>query len=399
MTTSNPLSSLWWLMPLLAGCSAGGPSPAPASTEEALCAGAPSADHDEDDEDLGPRHIFYIMMENHGTSEIIGNVVDAPFINQLASQYGLAQNYYGVTHPSLPNYLAAISGDFQGIWDDCAAGASVTCAPEEFVANSGDATASLLLTPAQVASASSTSHLFDGKNIVDQIEASGRTWKAYMQSIPSVGSTVEYAPTIGSTTVKLYAQKHDPFMYFSDVRNDAGRMNRIVGLDQFDKDITGKAGEVPSFVWISPDQCHDMHGVSPASAALVGLPSCGYPDSGLDHGAIKLGDDFLKETVSKIFASKAWQHDSVLVIAWDEDDYAGFAGCCGSPTTSGGAILGGANAPALVITSKHAKHRVSTVPYNHYSLLGTIQHVWGLGCLANTCGFKKSELMLPLFNP
>jgi hypothetical protein len=401
----NTSKTLWCLVPLLAAC--GSAESAVETSEQSLSApAAPEKQerHDRDRDDDGPRHIFYIMMENHGTDEIIGNIADAPFINQLASEHGVAANYFGVTHPSLPNYLAAVSGDFQGIWDDCAAGPAVTCAPEEFVTNSGDATSSLLLTPAEVASATTTPHWFHGKNIVDQIEWSGRTWKAYMQSIPSVGSTVEYAPTVttptGPTTVKLYAQKHDPFMYFTDIRNNPRRMRQIVGLDQFEKDIAGDDDDVPSFVWISPDQCHDMHGVSPSSAALVGLPTCGYPDSGLDHGAIQLGDTFLKETVTKIFASKAWKHhDSVLVIAWDEDDYAGYAGCCNSPTTTGGAILGGANAPALVITSKHTKHRVSHTPYNHYSLLGTIQRVWGLDCLANTCRFADSELMLPLFKP
>lgn len=398
--------TLCWLLPLMAAC--GSPERTPATTEQSLSAPAPASHHDrrdrdDDRDDDGPRHIFYIMMENHGTDELIGNIADAPFINRLASEYGVAANYFGVTHPSLPNYLAAISGDFQGIWDDCAAGPTVTCAPEEFVPNSGDATSSLSLTPAQIASASRTPHSFDGKNLVDQLEWSGRTWKAYMQSIPAVASTVEYAPTVttptGTTTVKLYAQKHDPFVYFSDIRNDARRMRNIVGLDQLDKDLAGDDDDVPSFVWISPDQCHDMHGVSPASAALIGLPACGYPDSGLDHGAIQLGDAFLKETVTKIFASSAWKHDSVLVIVWDEDDYAGYKGCCGSPTTTGGAILGGANAPALVVTSRHARHRVSNKPYNHYSLLGTIQRVWDLGCLANTCRFHDSELMLPLFRP
>src|SRR5262245_11458919 len=72
-----------------------------------------------------PDHIFFIMMENHATSQIIGNSADAPFINMLAQRYSLATNYHGVTHPSLPNYLAAISGDFQGIWDDCKAGMAV----------------------------------------------------------------------------------------------------------------------------------------------------------------------------------------------------------------------------------------------------------------------------------
>jgi hypothetical protein len=66
------------------------------------------------------------MMENHSASEIIGNTSDTPFLNQLANTYGTATSYYGVTHPSLPNYLAAISGSFQGIWDDCGAGASIT---------------------------------------------------------------------------------------------------------------------------------------------------------------------------------------------------------------------------------------------------------------------------------
>jgi hypothetical protein len=62
-----------------------------------------------------PDHIFFIMMENHPTNQIIENTADAPFTNQLAQRYSLAANYHGVTHPSLPNYLSAISGDFQGI--------------------------------------------------------------------------------------------------------------------------------------------------------------------------------------------------------------------------------------------------------------------------------------------
>jgi len=355
-----------------------------------------------DDDKNRFKHIFYIMMENHGTDEIIGNRDDAPYINSLADKYAVFTNYYGVTHPSLPNYLAAISGDFQGIWDDCKAGADVFCAPEEFVADSGDPTSSLLLTPAEVASATSTAHWFDGQNIVDQIEDSGRTWKAYMQSLPSTGSDVEYAPTdiVNGQPVarKLYAQKHNPFMYFSDIRNDKSRLKRIVPFSHFSDDLGRDDGEkVPNFVWISPDQCHDMHGVSPTNAVAVGLPSCGYPDAGLDHGAIQLGDEFLKHTVEKIMKSRAWDEGSAIVIAWDEDDYAGYAGCCQSPTTDGNQILGGARAPAIVITSKGAKHEVSDAPFNHYSLLGTIQKLWDLDCLANTCSFGPADLMTRFF--
>jgi hypothetical protein len=347
------------------------------------------------------KHIFYIMMENHGTAEIVGNTADAPYINQLIGQAALATNYYGVTHPSLPNYLAAISGDFQGIWDDCAAGATSTCAPEEFVANSGDPTAMQLLTDAEVASATMKVHMFDAPNLVDQLETAHLTWKAYMQGIPSVGSTDEYAPVDmvdgGAVPRKLYAQKHDPFMYFSSVRNNPQRMNLIVPFTQFATDIAGTS--IPSFVWISPDQCHDMHGVSPANAAAVGIPTCGYPASGLDHGAIKLGDDFLKDTVGKIQASSAWNEGAAIVIVWDEDDYAGYDGCCGSPAGVDGGVLGGAKAPAIVVVSKNGKQMTATDPYNHYSLLATIEKLWNLPCLANACNIPAAGLMTKMFQP
>ena len=344
------------------------------------------------------QHVFFVMMENHGTDEIIGNTADAPFINGLAARGGLATNYYGVTHPSLPNYLSMFSGSFQGIWDDCKAGGDVTCAPEEFVPDSGDATDTLLLTPEQIASASATPHMFDGRNLVDELEDSGRTWKAYMQSIPATGSTVEYWPydAVTGKPRKLYAQKHDPFMYFSDIRNDAARMQQIVGLDQLSTDLA--ADTVPSFVWISPDQCHDMHGLSAGNAAAVGIPECATPDTGLDHGPIALGDAFLQDTVQAITSSRAWtDDDAALVIVWDEDDYAGYAGCCDSPTTTGGAVLGGARAPAIVVTSKAPKASVTTKPSNHYSMLATIEHLWQLGCLGETCNFDDDQLLTEMF--
>ena len=273
-----------------------------------------------------PDHIFFIMMENHATNQIIGNTADAPFINQLAHRYSVATNYHGVTHPSLPNYLAAISGDFQGIWDDCKAGATITCPPEEFVVGAGDATDPTFslytnpssplykavppqLTPAEVASSSSKPHWFPGPTIVDQLEAKGMTWKAYMQSLPFTGADVEYWPSLGGTTYKLYAQKHDPFMYFSNIRESASRLANNVPLPQFDYDL--KTNNVPSFVWISPDQCNDMHGVG--NGAPLGYPECSYPASGLDHGAIQLGDAFLARTVTKIMNSAAWKKNSIIV--------------------------------------------------------------------------------------
>lgn len=347
----------------------------------------------------GPDHVFVIMMENHGTDQVIGNAADAPYITSLAQRYNVATNYHGVTHPSLPEYLSAISGSFQGIWDDCKAGANVTCAPEEFVPGSGDSTDQASLTPQQFASASATPHLFDGKNLVDQVEASGRTWKAYMQSMPSVGFQGEYAPVVGGKTVKLYAQKHNPFMYFSDINSPGNpRLNNVVPGDQLGTDLA--SGNVPNLVWISPDQCHDMHGVSPSSAALIGNPKCGYPDSGLDHGAIQLGDDYVKQTVEQITSSTTWKTTkSSIVLMWDENDYSGFSGGPGSPVGANGVVLGGGDAPLLVINSAAGPHHTSDKPADEYTVLATIQKLWHLGCLANTCSPTTSGSLVDLFRP
>jgi hypothetical protein len=354
-----------------------------------------------DKDDGKYQHIFVIMMENHSTDEIFGNTADAPFINRLASRYAISTDYFGVTHPSLPNYLAAISGDFQHIWDDCAAGPTVTCAPEEFGPTSGYTNGQEWLTPQEIVQATNTPHWFSDRTIVDQLEAHSMTWKAYMQSLPYPGYTGEYYPyeTVNGQQVpiKLYAQKHDPFMYFPAIRNNPERIERIVPFTQFDQDLG--SGHVPNFVWVSPDQCHDMHGVSTSNAQFLNLPACAFPTSGLDHSVIQLGDNFLRNTVDEITASSTWRNTkSALVIVWDENDYTSADGCCHSPIGVNGVVLGGSNAPFLVLTSRDRKHFVdSTTPYNHYSLLATIERLWGLGCLEESCGFSNSQLMTKFF--
>jgi phosphatidylinositol-3-phosphatase len=291
------------------------------------------------------KHIFYIMMENHDASQIFGNTADAPYLNQLANSYGIATRYFGVTHPSLPNYLAAISGDFQGVFDDCTAGANVVC--------------------------SGVAHLFGGSTLVDQLEAHQLSWKAYMQSLPAPGFTGGYAG--------LYGQKHDPFMYFASIRNNAARMQRVVPFTQLNADIA--SGTLPNFVWISPDACNDMHGASGS-----GVTGCDTYD-----GQIALGDAFIHTLVPQIMHSSAWSEGAAIVIAWDEGNSSD--GCCKSPAGNGGG-----NVPLIVITSQGPHHIVlSSAAYNHYSLLGTIEQVWGLGCLANTCGMGQAGLLLPLF--
>jgi hypothetical protein len=241
--------------------------------------------------------------------------------------------------------------------------------------------------------------MFSGQTIVDLLENKGMTWKAYMQSLPFAGADVEYYPTLNGTTFKLYAEKHNPFMYFSNIRNSSARTSNIVPLPQLDHDL--QTNKVPNFVWISPDQCNDMHGVG--DGAPLGFPTCSDPASGLDHGAIQLGDQFLQQTVTKIMNSPAWTKKSIIAIAWDEDDYGGYPyGCCGSPAAGVpgtlSKVLGGAITPAIIVQDAVPAHRESSRPYNHYSLVGTILRLWNLPCLANTCKIADQDLMFDLFN-
>lgn len=128
--------------------------------------------------------VFIIMIENHGLHSVIGDPA-APYITSLARSYGKATRYYGVTHPSLPNYVAAISGSN---WDT----------------NSDDPTLR-----------------FDHSNIVDSLERTGHTWAAYMEAMPKVGFLGSFWP---SEKNALYANKHNPFILMTDIRT-----NRLAG--------------------------------------------------------------------------------------------------------------------------------------------------------------------------
>jgi Phosphoesterase family len=141
------------------------------------------------------KHLILIMMESHGTDTLLGNKEDAPFLNELVTQPGVrfATQYYGVTHPSLPNYLALIAGDEMGIHDDCKAGADIKCKPEEFVPDADEsAEAGHLLTEEEERKATDMAHLFPGKTLIDQLDAAKVTWKVYMQGLPADRKTVEY---------------------------------------------------------------------------------------------------------------------------------------------------------------------------------------------------------------
>lgn len=239
-------------------------------------------------------------MENKEYGQVIGSP-EAPYINALAARYGLATAFYGTSHPSLPNYLALTGGSTFGISSDC-----TTCS-------------------------------VDATNLVDQLAGHGISWKAYMQGMP-------HACYPGATYGE-YAKRHDPFMYFDDVRTDPSRCGRIVPFTQLGKDIA--AGALPRFVWITPDVCQDMHDCPVAT-----------------------GDAFLKTLVPRLLPTLGT--NGVLFLTWDEGT--SDLGCCGG-LARGGHIATIVAGPTVRPVSRLAG------PFDHYSILKTIEQSWGLPLL------------------
>ncbi|HKP98960.1 MAG TPA: alkaline phosphatase family protein [Actinomycetes bacterium] len=219
--------------------------------------------------------MIVVVEENHSIGQIIGSP-QTPFLNRLATQGALLTSYFAITHPSLPNYIAMVSGDTQGITSDCG-GCNV-----------------------------------DAPNLADQLEAAGVSWKAYMEDLP--------APCSDAHRAGAYAKKHNPFMYFASVRDHPDRCAKVVPLDQLDTDLA--AGGLPSLVFVTPNLDHDMHGAG---------------EGGDDAALTTAADRWLEGLYGKLTASSAWRDDTRLVVTWDEGGGGGggATSCCGGLATGG----------------------------------------------------------------
>jgi hypothetical protein len=312
--------------------------------------------------------VFVIMLENHSKSSVIGDP-NAPYITRLATKFTTADHYYGVTHPSMPNYIASIAGDNFGIQDD---------------------------------NDQNVVHL-DRTSLVDQLEAHHVPWGAYMQDLPA-DKTARFGPARDDgTLISLYAKKHNPFVLFDDVTSSPARMAKVKDYTALAADLNRK--HAPRFVWITPNQCNDMHGGVYDTVAGHPETPCPYGstkddanDAALKHKA----DAFVKQAVHTIRSSKAWTDRSAIVIVTDENDYTGDTtnggwestdGCCDSPYVEAGdprisaswpgGTYGGGLIPAIVVGHQSWGGHVDHHAYNHYSLLTTIEQNWDLGYLGH----------------
>ncbi|GAC1659270.1 MAG: phosphatidylinositol-3-phosphatase [Candidatus Elarobacter sp.] len=320
-------------------------------------------------------HIIVIVEENTGYRTIMERGW-APALVQLAHDYGTATQMFAETHPSEANYVALLGGDTFGIHDDDA----WYCVPGSARPFCTHATA-----PDYVA------HLIDGPNLATQLRAKGLAWRAYLEDIPERGSLAIMSQGNATTPPALYAAKHTGFTNFASVHRDPDLARELVGFDVLHADL--RAGAVPSFALVVPNQCNEMHGIGAAQAPA----DC----SGSDEALIRRGDAYAAGLVAAIQASPIWTAPKVntaIVITWDEDgkEFRAFGSpqrCCVVDQRN----PGGGRIPTIVVTNHGPRGVADATPYNHYSLLRTIEDALGLGGHLRHAGDAAVKPMAPLF--
>jgi len=250
-------------------------------------------------------------MENETYTSVIGNP-SLPYLNgTLAAHYLVLQDAYAVGHPSLPNYLELLSGSTSGVTSDCAPGPGCQGAD----------------------------------NLAGQLDRAGVGWAGYMESMPSAGYTGGDAGGSDGYGNELYAQHHNPFVYFPDLAGD---------LATHVKPLTAMIGDLnsaqpPAFVWATPNMVDDMH-----------------------DGPLSTGDTWLSQAIPQIQATSWYRAGGVILLTWDEGQ---------DTDTSGIAGGGGGHIAGIVISQALYGSRPDTAPVDDAGILRSIEAAYGVGFL------------------
>jgi acid phosphatase len=258
-------------------------------------------------------HVVIVMEENHSYKDILEKGKKAcPYIQRLAKEGALFTNSYGVSHPSLPNYLALLSGSTQGVTDD----------------DSGCA------------------YSFKGDQLASQLLKAGLTFAGYSEDLPSEGSTL-----CQGGGKDAYYRKHNPWVYWQISGEIPPSANKTFASFPKGPDY----GSLPTVSFVIPNEAHDMHEPN------------GFPPA---------ADKWLKKRLDG-YARWAKAHNSLLIVTWDEDNYAEDN-----------------HIPTLFIGA-HVRPGTYGTRIDHYSLLRTIEEMYGLKPLANA---KKARVITEVFD-
>ncbi|HEX5853617.1 MAG TPA: alkaline phosphatase family protein [Solirubrobacteraceae bacterium] len=317
------------------------------------------------------KHVFVIVLSNQPYAAVFGPESSARYLAHTLERQGeLLTRYDAVAHEELANGVALLSG--QGPTADTAANCATYAA----------------ISPATIGA--SEQALGNGcvyppstQTLPGQLTAKRLTWRAYVQGIDEGGATAGACahPALGqpdptsatSGGTGAYATFRNPLVYFQSLVDTPSCAANDVGLDRLKPDLRS-ASRTPSFSLIIPDRCHDGNPTPCTAGAPAGLGPA---------------DAFLQRIVPEITASKAYKRDGLLAITVDQapssGEFADSSSCCGQPRfpnlTVGLSPRGGGTVGALLLSPYVKAGATSQEPFNHFSLLRTIEDLFGLGHL------------------
>jgi hypothetical protein len=332
------------------------------------------------------RHVFVIVLENESAATTFGPTSPAPYLSQtLRADGAYLPNYYGVGHNSNDNYIAMISGQAPSVdsQDDCQ---NFTDIAPGTIGTDGQAQGIGCVYPSSV------------QTIASQLTAQGFTWRDYNEDMgadPTRETAVCGHPAVGSAdgtqtaeAKDMYATRHNPFVYFHSIIDDtAGCDAHVVNLNALPQDLASAAA-TPNYSFITPDLCDDGHDAPCADGEPGGLASA---------------DKFLQTWVPQITSSPAFQQNGLLLITFDEAATSDASACCGEiagPNSPEPGITGpgGGDVGAVLVSPFITPGTVSTTPYNHYSMLGSIEDIFGLAHLGYAALPGETDFGADIFN-
>jgi LPXTG-motif cell wall-anchored protein len=304
------------------------------------------------------KHVFVVVLENENHDTTFGPNSKAPYLaNDVTDMGQHLTQYYGIGHFSLDNYIAMVSGQAPNpqTQGDCPIFTEML---PGVVGPDGQAIGQGCVHPTAV------------KTIGDQLTAKGLTWKAYLESMGTACRHPDINTQDNTQTAKKgdqYAARHNPFVYFHSIIDTPACAANDVDLQSLTGDLASPA-KTASLSMIVPDLCHDGHD----EPCVDGQP-----------GGLVSANRFLEEWIPKILASAAYRDGGLLVIMFDEAKNSDTTACCGempgpNSPLPGQQGPGGGRVGAVLISQFIKPGAVNATPYNHYSLLRSVEDLFGL---------------------
>lgn len=324
-------------------------------------------------------HVFVINLENKGFDETWGSSSKAPYLSQtLRSQGVLLTQYHGIGHFSLGNYIAQISGQGPNpdTQSDCQTYTSFT---QTGTASPGQAVGRGCVYPEPV------------PTLPGQLTAAGKTWKGYMEDMgtpcrhPALNTPDD---TQKAKAGDQYAARHNPFVYFASITGSPACANQVADLKNLPADLSN-ANTTPNLTYITPNLCNDGHD----APCVDGQP-----------GGLESADAWLRNWVPVITGSPAFKQDGMLIVTFDEAEPPDATACCGEgpgPNAPLPGITGpgGGRTGTLVLSPQTKPNTTSATPYNHYSLLASIEDIFGLPYLGYAASPGLARFGKDVFQP